>query len=90
MGIILWFLGSPLRAGIGVIVIAVTLGFGYFQVQGCMKAREQVKQYEQAEKIRQQDKKTDKTIEDRKNEVDQENSPDELNSGFDKLRKYKR
>ena len=68
----------------GVIVFALL--FGWFQIRGCMKAKEKLRLYEQAEKIRQQDKRTDEQTEAQKDAIDRYNTPDDFKSEFDRLR----
>ena len=72
-------------AAVGIVIALAVAGL---QVRGCMKAREELRQYEQAEKIRRHDRTIEKESEERQNEVENYSTPDDFSRGFDRLRQY--
>lgn len=67
--------------------IILVLVWGGFEIRGCMKMKEQLREYQQAEKIRQQDEKIDQETEEQKNELNENSSIDDYRRELERLRK---
>ncbi len=86
-----WLISTAVGRIIGIVLASMLASgvlFAGCQVRGCMKAREELRQYQQAEKIRKEDKKIDTRSNEEKKNIDGYSSDDDFQRGFDRLRQY--
>jgi len=80
-------MGRIVGAALGGIILSSLL-YGGCQVRGCIKAKEELRQYRRADEIRKEDPKVDKHIEEQKKRVDQMVTPDDFDLELERLRNY--
>lgn len=85
-----WLLKTALGRAVGVTLAGMLVSgvlFAGCQVRGCMKMKEELRQYQQAEKVRKQDQVIDKKTQENKDEVEGYTT-DDFRRGFDRLHNY--
>lgn len=86
-----WLLKTALGRAVGLTLagmLASGVLFAGCQIRGCMKMKQELRDYHQADRVRAKDKKIDKQTQESQDEVEGYTTDDDFMRGFDRLRNY--